>query len=72
MTYRDEDNEIIDTALDTLAWQRREIERLTAGNERLREALTAIRDRKWGTMTQGCDAACEAAHLARAALGDTQ
>jgi len=38
----------------------------------LREALTTIRDRKWNTMTQGCDAACEAAHLARAALGDTQ
>ena len=36
--------------------------------ERLREALTTIRDRKWNTMTQGCDAACEAAHLARAAL----
>ncbi len=28
MTHRDEDEEIIDSALDTLAWQRREIERL--------------------------------------------
>lgn len=30
MTQRTEDDEIIDTALDTLAWQRREIDRLTA------------------------------------------
>ena len=37
MTYRDGDEEIIDTALDTLAWQRREI-------DRLREALAAIAD----------------------------
>lgn len=28
MTHRDEDEEIIDTALDTLAWQRREIDRI--------------------------------------------
>ncbi len=28
MTHRDEDEEIIDSALDTLAWQRREIDRL--------------------------------------------
>lgn len=28
MTHRDEDEEIIDGALDTLAWQRREIDRL--------------------------------------------
>ncbi len=41
MTYRNEDDEIIDTALDTLAWQRREIDRLTAENERLRELLDA-------------------------------
>lgn len=31
MTHRDEDEEIIDSALDTLAWQRREIDRLTKG-----------------------------------------
>ena len=30
MIHRDEDEEIIDSALDTLAWQRREIDRLTA------------------------------------------
>lgn len=40
MTHdRDEDSEIIDNALDTLAWQRREIDRLTAEVERLRAAL---------------------------------
>ena len=53
------------------AWNTRadsdRIEALTAENKRLREALATIRDRKWNTMTQGCDAACEAAHLARAA-----
>lgn len=38
---RDEDEEIIDSALDTLAWQRREIERLKAVLRRLlREFLT--------------------------------
>lgn len=42
MTYRDEDNEIIDSALDTLAWQRREIERLTAERD---NAAKAERDR---------------------------
>ena len=35
MTHRDEDEEIIDTALDTLAWQRREI-------DQLREALLDV------------------------------
>lgn len=41
MTHRDEDEEIIDTALDTLAWQRRDIERLKAVLRRLlREFLT--------------------------------
>ena len=39
MTHRDEDEEIIDSALDTLAWQRREIDRLKAEVEGLREAL---------------------------------
>lgn len=39
MTHRDEDEEIIDNALDTLAWQRREIDRLKEQVERLREAL---------------------------------
>ena len=39
MTYRDEDEEIIDGALDTLAWQRREIDRLKTENERLRATV---------------------------------
>jgi predicted aminopeptidase len=44
------------------------VEAQAAEIERLREALTTIRDRKWNTMTQGCDAACAAFNLARAAL----
>jgi hypothetical protein len=48
------------------------IEAQAAEIERLREALTTIRDRKWNTMTQGCDAACEAQSIARAALGETE
>lgn len=39
MTHRDEDEEIIDSALDTLAWQRREIDRLKEEVERLRKML---------------------------------
>ena len=39
MTHRDEDEEIIDSALDTLAWQRREIDRLKAEVEGLRAKL---------------------------------
>ena len=39
MTHRDEDEEIIDGALDTLAWQRREIDRLKGDVERLRRVL---------------------------------
>jgi hypothetical protein len=42
MTQRTEDDEIIDTALDTLAWQRREIDRLTA---EVAQAAQAERDR---------------------------
>jgi len=48
------------------------IEAQAAEIERLREALTTIRDRKWNTMTQGCDAACEAQSIARAALGERE
>jgi hypothetical protein len=33
-----------------------------------REALERIANRKWDTMTQGCDAASEAAQIAREAL----
>lgn len=39
MTHRDEDEEIIDTALDTMAWQRREIDRL---KEELAQAQAEI------------------------------
>ncbi len=42
MTQRTEDDEIIDTALDTLAWQRREIDRLTA---EVAQVAQAERDR---------------------------
>ena len=41
MTHRDEDEEIIDNALDTLAWQRREIDRLKAALGNLINAYTA-------------------------------
>lgn len=41
MTHRDEDEEIIDSALDTLAWQRREIDRLRGEVERLRKLTCA-------------------------------
>lgn len=39
MTHRDEDEEIIDTALDTMAWQRREIDRLTVEINGYKDAL---------------------------------
>ncbi len=41
MTHRDEDEEIIDTALDTLAWQRRKIDRLKAALGNLINAYIA-------------------------------
>lgn len=40
MTHRDEDEEIIDGALDTLAWQRREIDRLKGEVGRLEALFT--------------------------------
>ena len=43
-------------------------ELLAARVKELEAALTTIRDRKWDTMTQGCDAACDAAKIANAAL----
>jgi len=36
------------------------------------EALRTIRDRKWDTMTEGCDAASDAAKLARAILAQAK
>lgn len=71
MTDRDEDNEIIDTALDTLAWQRREIERLTAENERLRnDHASAVAElNKTKALLKGYRRGYK---TARAALGDTQ
>jgi len=65
MTHRDEDEEIIDSALDTLAWQRREIDRLKGEVKGLRDTLQRIRDTG--------DAALEPAwvkRIARAALGE--
>jgi hypothetical protein len=64
MTDRNEDDEIIDTALDTLAWQRREIDRLTAENERLREALVAEREENlWSAYATGDVIGDEWTHL---------
>lgn len=37
-------------------------------HDALREALERIAKLKWDTMTQGCNAACEASKIARAAL----
>lgn len=57
MTQRTEDDEIIDTALDTLAWQRREIDHLTAERD---NAAKAERDRivAWLRLENGrCDCA---------------
>ena len=71
MTHRDEDDEIIDTALDTLAWQRREIERLTAENERLRnDHASAVAElNKTKALLKGYRRGYK---TARAALGETQ
>jgi FtsZ-binding cell division protein ZapB len=71
MTDRNEDNEIIDTALDTLAWQRREIDRLTAENERLRnDHASAVAElNKTKALLKGYRRGYK---TARAALGDTQ
>lgn len=63
MTHRDEDEEIIDSALDTLAWQRREIDRLTAESERFKSALRKIQIPRVG----GGD---WAAQIATEALGE--
>ena len=64
MTHRDEDEEIIDSALDTLAWQRREINRLKGDVERLREAMRdAITEIETGAPLTGSD-------ILSAALGE--
>lgn len=49
-----------------------ELRELRAENARLREGMETIRARKWDTMKQGCDAASEAADIARAAPGEPQ
>lgn len=66
MTYRDEDQEIIDSALDTLAWQRREIDRLKAALSQAAENLAR------GADLYDCPGLQEAAKLARTALGEKQ
>lgn len=43
MTHRDEDEEIIDTALDTLAWQRRRIDRLSEALQKIADRARALR-----------------------------
>jgi hypothetical protein len=45
-----------------------EIERLRDALKIAREGLERIKNRKWDTMTQGCDAAVEAANIARDTL----
>lgn len=79
MTNRDEDDEIIDNALDHLAWQRREIDRLTAEVERLREALGKVRflaqvnyEQNDNLNSRGRRDLWRIAECARAALGDSQ
>lgn len=37
-------------------------------SDALREALERIANLKWDTMTQGCNAACEASKIAHTAL----
>lgn len=49
-----------------------ELRELRAENARLKEGMGTIRALKWDTMKQGCDAASEAAKIARAALGEPQ
>ena len=68
MTHRDEDEEIIDTALDTLAWQRREIDRLKAENERLRYHLEGTLETLLDA--EVCSTDCVHCNAARAALGE--
>jgi hypothetical protein len=65
MTHRDEDEEIIDSALDTLAWQRREIDRLKGEVGRYKLALRKIQIPRVG----GGD---WAAQIATEALGEKQ
>ncbi len=43
MTHRDEDEEIIDNALDTLAWQRRRIDRLSEALQKIADRAAALR-----------------------------
>ena len=64
MTYRDEDEEIIDTALDTLAWQRREIDRLKGALAQAADNLAR------GADLYDCPGLHGAEKLARAALGE--
>ena len=60
-----------DGKLIALLWNEREtLTRALRDAERMREALEAIKARKWDTMTEGCDAAAEAKTLAIQALGD--
>ena len=66
MTHRDEDEEIINTALDTLAWQRREIDRLKAALAQAADNLAR------GADLYDCPGLQEAEKLARAALGERQ
>lgn len=66
MTHRDEDEEIIDTALDTLAWQRREIDRLKARVAELEDVAGDLLTRfdPWSPHDH------DAAKRARAVLGE--
>lgn len=74
MTHRDEDEEIIDGALDHLAWQRREIDRLNGIiNDTAKHWLDLQHDHPivWeGAVDAAMDAACAEIRRLRAALGE--
>lgn len=76
MTHRDEDEEIIDTALDTLAWQRREIDRLNGViNDTAKHWLDLQHDHPiaWeGAVDAAMEAACDEIRRLSAALREKQ
>lgn len=69
MTHRDEDEEIIDSALDTLAWQRREIDRLS---EKLKNIIREWDEPYYGDLEERCDRLFDKIEDARAALEKRQ
>jgi len=76
MTHRDEDEGVIDSALDTLAWQRREIDRLNSLiNATANHWLDLQHDHPiaWeGAVDAAMEAACDEIRRLSAALGEKQ